>query len=63
MKTLKLIGIESGDICPDTGTWYANYQDDKGKISYDRALTFRQGEIFPKFNGKSTKWTYLIEFN
>lgn len=63
MRTLRLFGIESGDTCPDTGTWYANYQENKGIVSYDSTQTFRLGEQFPELNGKPTKWIYFVEID
>jgi len=62
-KFLRLFGIDSGEICPDTGTWYANLREEESYASFDFIQKIVQGNKFPELNGHSTKWTYFIETN
>lgn len=58
---MELIAIESGEFCPDTGTWYANLKKEFDHCSFDFIKKFEQGDEFPKFNESPTKWTCHID--
>lgn len=60
---MELIPIDSGEICPDTGTWYANLKKEFDHYSFDLIKRFKQGDEFPKLNNVLTKWSYFIEVN
>lgn len=60
-KYLRLFGINSGEFCPDTGTWYANLVETESFISFDHIQKFEQGAEFPRLNSQPTKWTYFVE--
>lgn len=54
---MELIAIESGEFCPDTGTWYANLKKEFDRSSFDFIKEFKQGDEFPEFKGSPTKWS------
>lgn len=60
-KFMELIAIESGEICPDTGTWYANLKKGNDHYSFDFVKRINQGDTFPKFNESLTSWTIHID--
>lgn len=60
---MELIAIDSGELCPDTGTWYANLKKEYDRCSFDFIKKFKQGDEFPKFNGLQTKWTYHVDIS
>lgn len=62
-KFMELIAIDSGEVCPDTGTWYANLKKETDYCSFDFIKRFRQGEKFTKLNDLATKWTYHVEIS